>query len=248
MRITRLLMGMPITIDVTGSDDDRATMAAAFAYFEAVDRRFSTYRDDSEISAINQGRLGAANYSAEMREVLALCEQTRRETFGYFDIRTAAGTLDPSGIVKGWAIRNAAALIERSGSSDFYVDAGGDIQSSGHNGEGKTWRVGIRNPFDQAEIIKVIEPRGKGVATSGTYARGQHIYDPHARGTSIEEIVSLTVIGSDVLEADRFATAAFAMGRDGIAFVEQTPGLDGYLVDRAGQATFTSGFESYCAP
>ena len=117
-----------------------------------------------------------------MREVLALAEQTRRETDGYFDIRTPAGTLDPSGIVKGWAIRNAAALVARSGARDYFVDAGGDIQSAGHNGEGKAWRVGIRNPFDQAEIIKVVEPRGKGVATSGTYVRGQHIYDPHARG------------------------------------------------------------------
>ncbi len=247
MRVTRLMMGMPITVDVAGSGDDGAAIETAFAYFDGVDRRFSTYKDDSEISAINQGRLGEADYSAEMREVLALAEQTRRETGGYFDIRTSAGTLDPSGIVKGWAIRNAAALVARSGGRDFYVDAGGDIQASGRNPEGKEWRVGIRNPFDQAQIIKVLEPRGKGVATSGTYARGQHIYDPYARGVAIEEIVALTVIGPDVLEADRFATAAFAMGRSGIGFIEQTPGLEGYLVDRNGRATFTSGFEGYCA-
>jgi FAD:protein FMN transferase len=248
MRETRLMMGMPITVDVVGSENDAATITATFAYFDAVDRRFSTYKDDSEISAINQGRLGEKDYSAEMREVLALAERTRRETDGYFDIRTSAGTLDPSGIVKGWAIRNAAALVAGSGARDFYVDAGGDIQSSGRNPDGKEWRVGIRNPFDQAQIIKVLEPRGRGVATSGTYVRGQHIYDPHARGTTIDEIVSLTVIGPDVLEADRFATAAFAMGRPGIAFIQQAPDLEGYLVDRNGRATFTSGFESYCAP
>ncbi len=250
MRVTRLLMGMPITVEIVdgGGDGEAATIEATFAYFDAVDRRFSTYKDDSEISAINQGRVGAADYSAEMREVLALAERTRRQTGGYFDIRATDGTLDPSGIVKGWAIRNAAALVARSGGRDFYVDAGGDIQASGRNSHGKEWRVGIRNPFELAEIIKVVEPRGKGVATSGTSVRGQHIYDPHARGTAIEEIVSLTVIGPDVLEADRFATAAFAMGRAGIGFIEQTPDLEGYLVDRHGRATFTSGFESYCTP
>ncbi len=248
MRVTRLLMGMPITVEIVDGDEEAATIEATFAYFDAVDRRFSTYKDDSEISAINQGRLGEKEYSAEMREVLTLAERTRRETAGYFDIRTAAGTLDPSGIVKGWAIRNAAALVARSGARDFYVDAGGDIQAAGHNSHGREWRVGIRNPFDQAEIIKVVEPRGKGVATSGTYVRGQHIYDPHAHGTPIEEIVALTVIGADVLEADRFATAAFAMGRAGIGFIQQTPGLEGYVVDRSGRATFTSGFESYCTP
>jgi len=247
MRVTRLLMGMPITVEIVGNGEAAATIEAAFAYFESVDRRFSTYRDDSEITEINLGRISEADYSTEMREVLALAEQTRRETAGYFDIHTAAGTLDPSGIVKGWAIRNAAALVARSGARDFYVDAGGDIQSSGHNAEGKPWRVGIRNPFDQVQIIKIVEPRGRGIATSGSYVRGQHIYDPHARGVAIDDIVSMTVIGTDVLEADRFATAAFAMGRSGIAFVEQTPELEGYVVDRNGRATLTSGFESYCA-
>jgi thiamine biosynthesis lipoprotein len=240
-------MGMPITVDVTGSGDDEATVEATFAYFDTVDRRFSTYKDDSEISAINQGRLGEKDYSTEMREVLALAEQTRRATYGYFDIRTPAGTLDPSGIVKGWAIRNAAALVARAGACDYFVDAGGDIQAAGLNADGKEWRVGIRNPFDLAEIIKVVVPRGKGIATSGTSIRGQHIYDPHARGTAIDDIVALTVIGPDVLEADRFATAAFAMGLSGIGFIEQTPGLEGYVVDRNRRATFTSGFEDYCA-
>ena len=51
-----------------------------------------------------------------------------------------------------------------------------------------------------------------------------------------------------MLEADRFATAAFAMGRDGICFIEQTPGLEGYVVDGNGRATLTSGFGAYCAP
>ncbi|RWK27769.1 FAD:protein FMN transferase, partial [Mesorhizobium sp.] len=105
-----------------------------------------------------------------------------------------------------------------------------------------------RNPFNTNEIIKVIYPRGRGVATSGTYARGQHIYNPHGSGEPVTDIVSLTVVGSDVLEADRFATAAFAMGRDGIFFIEQTPGLEGYVVDVNGRGTPTSGFGDLCEP
>ena len=64
----------------------------------------------------------------------------------------------------------------------------------------------------------------------------------------IEDIVSLTVIGANVLEADRFATAAFAMGRAGIHFIEKTPGLEGYLVDTQGIATLTRGFGAYVTP
>jgi FAD:protein FMN transferase len=247
MRATRILMGMPITVDVVDAADG-AILDAVFAYFDGVDRRFSTYRTDSEIAAVNEGRLAEADYSDEMREVLVLAERTKRETDGYFDIRMPDGALDPSGIVKGWAIRNAAAIVAESGDRDFFIDAGGDIQSSGTNASGKQWSVGIRNPFNAAEIIKVVYPRGRGVATSGTYVRGQHIHNPRAPGRPIGDVVSLTVIGPDVLEADRFATAAFAMGKDGIYFIEATPGLEGYVVNGNGRATLTSGIEAYCAP
>jgi thiamine biosynthesis lipoprotein len=246
MRATRILMGMPITVDVVEATDE-ARLEPVFSYFVDVDRRFSTYRDDSEIEAINGGRLAPSDYSTEMREIFDLAEQTKHETFGFFDIRRADGRLDPSGIVKGWAIRNVAQILADAGARDFFIDAGGDIQASGQNPAGKAWSVGIRNPFNPAEIIKVVYPRGRGIATSGTYVRGQHIYNPHAPGNPVDDIVSLTVIGAGILDADRFATAAFAMGEDGIAFVEQTPGLEGYVVKSNGRATATSGFQVLCA-
>jgi thiamine biosynthesis lipoprotein len=247
MRETRLLMGMPITVDIGGASD-AALVDTVFDYFEHIDRRFSTYRTDSEISAINRGDLPVRDWSGEMMDVLALAAQTKNETDGYFDIREPDGSLDPSGIVKGWAIRNAAGIVQRAGVGDFFIEAGGDIQSRGRNASGLDWSVGIRNPFNADEIIKIVYPRGHGVATSGTYVRGQHIYNPRAIADPIIDIVSLTVIGADVFEADRFATAAFAMGRDGILFLEQTPGLEGYVVDSNGRATPTSGFGAFCRP
>ena len=67
-------------------------------------------------------------------------------------------------------------------------------------------------------------------------------------GRPIGDIVSLTVIGPDVLEADRFSTAAFAMGKSGIHFIEDLPGFEGYVVDGAGIATQTSGFKAFVPP
>lgn len=245
MRSTRLVMGMPVTVDIVAPADS-ALIDKVFAWFEAVDRRFSTYKPDSEISLINRGALAGCDWSAEMREIMALCDATRRETDGYFDARTPSGAMDPSGIAKGWAILGAARIIDRSGHKNYYVDAGGDIQSSGVNATGRPWRVGVRNPFNPSEIIKIVEPAGRGVATSGTYVRGQHIYVPGHPEKTIEDVVSLTVVGPDVLEADRFATAAFAMGRGGIAFIERTPGLEGYQVLADRTAVSTSGFQEFC--
>jgi len=243
-RETRILMGMPITIDIVDAGST-PQLDDVFAYFVSVEARFSVFKPESEISALNQGRLSLSEVSEPMREVLAIAAKTKRETDGYFDIRRPDGSLDPSGVVKGWAILNAADRIRAAGVQNFYVDAGGDIQTGGVNAAGEPWKVGIRNPFNQREIVKAIKPAGRGVATSGSYVRGQHIYDPYRPDQRLDEVVSLTVVGEDVLEADRFATAAFAMGRAGIHFIEQRPDLEGYAIDAVGVATKTSGFERY---
>ena len=247
MRRTRDIMGMPVTIEVVGAID-ASLHHIGFACLVNIDQRFSPYKHDSEVSRINRGEIDILAVSPDMAEILGLAELTRLETDGYFDIRRPGGGFDPSGLVKGWAIRRAARAIAAAGGTDFYVEAGGDIQCVGRNASGDPWRMGIRHPAQPEAIVEVLYPRGKGVATSGTYARGQHIYDPHNGAAISGEIVSLTVIGDDVYEADRFATAAFAMGEAGLAFLEAQPGLEAYQIDRSGMATMTSGFRAYTAP
>jgi thiamine biosynthesis lipoprotein len=243
MKQLQLLMDMPITVEVVDPGVTEADIANVFAYFRTVDETFSTYKEHSEISKINRGELRADEYSDDMKTILALSEQTKQETRGYFDIQHNS-IIDPSGIVKGWAILNAAHILKAAGFTNFYIDAGGDIQVAGTKG-GNPWRIGIRNPFNRKENVKVLAVTDKGIATSGTAIRGQHIYDPHYPHMPLQDIVSLTVIGPNVYEADRFATAAFAMGKRGIYFIEQLPGFEGYMIDAAARATFTSGFERY---
>jgi thiamine biosynthesis lipoprotein len=245
MRETRYIMGMPVTLVVLDAQATQQHLESVFDGFVAVDERFSPYKEESEICRINRGEIAEGDQSPAMREVLALCEKTKLETKGFFDIARPDGFLDPCGMVKGWAILGAAQALRAMGFENFYVDAGGDIQAGGKNEEGGDWRVGIRNPFEPDEIVKVITPRGGGVATSGNYIRGQHIYNPHTGVYGSDDIVSLTVIGPDVLEADRYATAAFAMGREGIYFIERMAGLEGYEIDAAGTARMTTGLGRY---
>lgn len=245
-------MGMPITVEISDSYAKEENLEEVFAYFDYVEKKFSVYKNDSEISLINNGLIKEKDYSEDMKEVFLLAEETKKETNGYFDIRSKNGKYDPSGLVKGWAIYNAAKLLKNrarlpdgQGFNNFYVEAGGDIQVYGKNSDGQDWRVGIRSPFNKEEIIKVVFLKEVGIATSGTYIRGQHIYNPHEAAQPITEIVSLTVIGPNVYEADRFATAAFAMGKKGIMFIENLKGFEGYMIDKDGIATMTSGFEKY---
>lgn len=242
MKKTRNLMGMHITIEVADMDASKDVIGKVFSYFKYVDDKFSTYKKNSEITQINKGKLKKNRYSPDMKIILGLADKTKKETNGYFDILNQ-GKLDPSGIVKGWAIYNAAKILEADGCRNFYIDAGGDIQTRGTNRQGKSWQVGIRNPFETGEIVKIVNVSGEGIATSGTYERGKHIYNP--KGELDESVKSITVIGPDVLETDRFATAAFAMGKKGIEFIESLAGFEGYMIEADGTATMTSGLGKY---
>lgn len=244
MKVTRIIWDMPVTVEIADKHSVRTDIEEIYSYFKYIDLKFSTFRKDSEITAINDGRLKISDSSKDMKVVFKLAEKTKKETNGFFDIKQN-GKYNLSGLVKGWAIYQGVEILKKKGFRNFYIEAGGDLQSFGKNNHKKPWSVGIRNPFKLKEIIKVINPKNKGVATSGTYERGNHIYNPKTGNKAAHDIVSLTVIGPNIYEADRLATAAFAMGRTGINFIENLPGFEGYMIDKTGIATLTSGFEKF---
>jgi thiamine biosynthesis lipoprotein len=154
-----------------------------------------------------------------VREVLARCEELRLETRGYFDAR-AAGILDPSGLVKGWAVDRAAAILEGDGLSCYAVNAGGDLRL-----RGGPWRIGIEHPRERQHVAAVVEASDLAIATSGAYLRGDHVLNPYTRRPPAD-ILSVTVVGPELATADAYATAAFAMG--GEAASHWLAGLDDY--------------------
>jgi thiamine biosynthesis lipoprotein len=203
------VMGMPIVADVRDPIPADA-LDDVFDWFRWVDATFSTYKLDSEVSRIARGELAVEDAHSDVRAVLERCEELREETGGYFDAR-AGGTLDPSGLVKGWSVDRAAEMLRTGGVVNFALNAGGDMRLSGRAVPEFTWRVGIQHPLDRKEIAAVIDARELAVATSGAYARGDHVLDPHTQRPP-EGVLSVTVVGPDLATADAYATAAFAMG------------------------------------
>jgi thiamine biosynthesis lipoprotein len=138
----------------------------------------------------------------------------RQETAGYFDMNTPAGSIDPSGLVKGWAVDRAAAILDDTGLHNYALSAGGDMRVRGRAVPELAWRIGIQHPLDTQQVAAVIETAAElAVATSGAYARGEHIVDPHT-GRPPSGILSVTIVGRELATADAYATAAFAMGPD----------------------------------
>ena len=234
-------MGMPITVDVR---DGAGDLDAVFAELRRIDALFSPFQPNSAVRRINDGRLRIADAEADVARVVELCDAYEIRTRGFFSAWLGT-TLDPSGLVKGWAIARACAILDAQGHRSYFVDAGGDVQTRGDNGTGEPWRVGIRHPVARASVVRVVVGRDVAVATSGTYEKGSHITDPHT-GKPVEDLVSLTVVGPSILEADVQATAAFAMGRQALAYIETVPGYEAYAIGPDLRASWTSGFDACC--
>ena len=235
-------MGMPVTIICSDATLDSRWVDETFDFFSKVDAAYSPYIHSSDVTKINRGQLREQDYGEDLREILALAEETKRRTNGYFDVEHH-DVFDPSGIVKGWAIQRAAAILSEH-TADFYVEAGGDIQVAGKSPSQDPWKIGIRHPFNRIQNVAIVQLSDGAVATSGTAIRGQHIYNPH-NDQPIEDIVSLSVIGDQIVDVDRFATAAFAMGTRSIEFIESLAGFEGYMIDANKTATMTTGWENY---
>ena len=250
-------MGTAIVIDVRAAQDPapafgaevHAAVEAAFEHFRAVDARFSTYKPDSEVSRLNRGDLGENNISAQLREVLDMCETARQISDGYFDIRSHRrdGTIDPSGLVKGWSVEGAARILDAAGIDNYTINAAGDVVIKGRAAPAEPWRIGLRNPWDATTTVAVISAADLAIATSGTYERGDHIIVP-VTGLPAQGIASMTIVGPSLTWADTWATATYAMGVRGVEWIASE--IDGYeacAISTDKRLVMTPGFERFMA-
>lgn len=238
------VMGTAVSIEIADLLP-RATLTSLVeqtcAWLHEVDRRFSTYRDDSEITRLDRGELAPEECSEDTRAVLAACEDLCRRTDGYFDAH-ATGRLDPSGYVKGWSVEVASRRLARAGALNHCINAGGDVRTRGRPEPGRVWRIGIRHPWEPDKLAWVVTGTDLAVATSGTYERGHHVIDPHS-GEPARDLCSVTVTGPDLAIADAYATAALAMGHDGLPWLAglAASGYESAAVTRDGSAYRSDG-------
>ncbi|HEX3650425.1 MAG TPA: FAD:protein FMN transferase [Pseudonocardiaceae bacterium] len=233
-------MGTVFTIDVRDPGNWDEATADCVAWLHRVDALFSTYRDESEVSRIRRGELTIAQAHQDVREVFALCEQARLLTHGYFSLHWR-GVPDPTGLVKGWAIDRASALLREHGSTNHAVNGGGDMCLAGQAAPGRAWRVGISDPHRPRHLLTVVTGTDIAVATSGLAERGPHIVDPWT-GAPAQDLAAVTVTGPTLTLVDAYATAAVAMGADALRWLPNLPGHEAFIVTTDGEHRRTTGF------
>jgi FAD:protein FMN transferase len=237
------IMGIPVSITVRWPDGVvAAAVANLFDRLRAVDAVFSLWRPDTQLSRLRRGEMAVADCDPVVAEVLDLCAQAHERTEGWFDafLPDSGGVrrLDPTGLVKGWAVDRAHRAFVAAWAGDSCVNAGGDIALRCSRADSPPWLVGIEDPAERTRMLAAVALRQGGVATSGTSARGAHIVDPFS-GRPPTGLSSVTVYGPSPMWADVYATAAFARGAGATAWLDTLDGYGWAVIDDTG--TLTSG-------
>jgi thiamine biosynthesis lipoprotein len=200
-----------------------AAIGEVCAFLHSVDDTFSTWKPSSPLSRLRRNEVGIGDVPEEIPSVLALCEEARVLSGGWFDPWAMPGGVDPTGLVKGWAIERAVGLLSAAGVEAAILNGGGDIAAIGSPEGSSYWPVGIQHPWRPEALACVIAVEAA-VATSGSYERGLHLVDPRS-GRLSREVASATVTGPSLAVCDSLATA-LAVGGDPIW--ERIVDLDGY--------------------
>ncbi|PRY46316.1 FAD:protein FMN transferase [Umezawaea tangerina] len=241
LRRVEQVMGLPVSVDLRDGDErTRHAVDRAFAWLQEVDLRFSPFRFDSEVSRHGRAELAPEELSDELAHVIDLCDHYERSTGGAFTTRLPDHAFDPCAIVKGWAVQGAATILQDAGARRFCVNAGGDVVTSGEPEPGLPWRVGVRHPDHADQLCAVLALRNGAVATTANYERGNHIIDGRT-GQPARDLLSITITANDLITADAVATAAFAMGTEGITWAATQPNCEVFAINSSRHVFRTPG-------
>ncbi|MCZ2404217.1 FAD:protein FMN transferase [Paenarthrobacter sp. Z7-10] len=237
-------MGTVFSFDIRGAGVPLTALEEAIRWLHRMDAMFSTYRADSEISRMDRGEIAPSDCSPEVREVLGLAAEAGERSSNYFST-SINGRLDPSGMVKGWAIEKVSIFLRNAGSTVHALNGGGDIQFVGLPAPARPWTIGVASPFQPRTLATTVSGPTTGadfaVATSSTAERRLHVVDPFT-GRPATTLASITLTGERLTVVDAYATAALAMGEAARDWIEQLPGIEAFAVTADGRSWHTCQF------
>lgn len=182
------------------------------------------------------------------------------ELVGYKNMRVENGKvrfdkrgmgIDLGGIAKGYAVDAAVRVLKEKNIESAMVNAGGDIYVLGRKRR-KPWRIGIRHPRKEGDILGIVEVEDRAIVTSGDYERFffsggkryHHIFDPKT-GYPANGCQSVTIVAKETAFADALATGVFVLGpRQGMDLIESLEEVEGVIVDKEGEVSVSSGLAS----
>jgi thiamine biosynthesis lipoprotein len=159
--------------------------------------------------------------------------------------------IDLSAVAKGYAVDALAEILGQQGISNYLLEIGGELQISGHRGDGSPWQIAIEKPLEGVrEVAKIFPLTNTALATSGDYRnfyvedgqRYSHTIDPVNGKPIRHKLASVTVLDQSCARADALATALMVMGEEkGRRFCEKNHIAAYFLIhEKASLAVYAS--------
>mgnify|MGYP001156930216 FL=1 len=161
-------------------------------------------------------------------------------------------------IAKGHGVDLLAELMINEGYTNWFIEVGGEVRVLGKNSDGVPWKIGIQSPdvhFLDMSLHGIAQLTEGSVATSGSYRnymekdgkRYAHILDPRTGQAILSNLLSVSVLSENCMDADGWATALYVLGVDeGLLVVESNPGLEALFItgtnDGDLKTSYSSGF------
>ena len=174
--------------------------------------------------------------------------------------QNSASRLDLSGIAKGHAVDQIAAVMNAHGIENYLAEVGGELKARGLKPDGSQWRVAIERPdAGKRDVYRVINLQDRAIATSGDYRNFfsddagklySHSIDPRTGQPVSHELASVSVLAESTMAADALSTALMIMGPDDAMTFANQHQIAAHVILKSGKALeehFSSTFESFVA-
>jgi thiamine biosynthesis lipoprotein len=191
--------GASVSVVIDDHGRGRVLVDRAIARVAHLERCWSRFRDDSDVSAINRAEGRTVMVDPSTIELVRAMVIARKITDGscdpayrseiesstidlgrvWFDVdrnlvRVPAGViLDPGSIGKGLAADLVAAQLVAGGARGALVEIGGDIRVAGEGPHHGMWAIDVPDPFDRIDCGGTVLIGDGGVATSGLSIEAQ---------------------------------------------------------------------------
>lgn len=159
--------------------------------------------------------------------------------------------LDLGGIAKGYIADELARILKQGGIGHFAVSVGGEIVLGEPPPGKKGWKIRLEDAKQQ--VMGAVELSHTAVSTSGdSYQfaeiegkRSAHVLDPKT-GKGKEDRCNVTVIASNAMQADAWATALRVGGvKKGSELAGKTPAIEAIFTPRNVPLIKTTGFPDF---
>lgn len=165
-------------------------------------------------------------------------------------LRKPGQSLDLGSIAKGYAAEEVKRILLEDGVKSAMINLGGNVVVVGRKPGGEPWHIGIQNPLaSTGNFVGILSAADQTIVTSGVNerffikngVRYHHILDPCTGAPAQSDLLSVTAVCGNSVDADAITTVLFILGEQNSRDFLKDVGGEAIFIYRDLSVTVTEG-------